>query len=61
MNLGQRLHHKAGMKVIDKVPNPINRVIPRAIGILIFQNEIQISLRDFPVAVVVQDLRSARQ
>ena len=61
MDLSQRFHDKAGVIVIDKVPHPVDGVIPGAILILIFENEIQIPLRRPCVIRVLENLGSARE
>src|SRR5438105_11163020 len=49
------------MVMIDKITYLINGIIPGSIGILIFQNEIQVSLGHLPIAFVRKDLGGARQ
>src|SRR5215469_5058403 len=52
MNLRQRLHDKTGVVVVNKVTHAVHGIRPRAVGILIFQNEVQVSLADAPIIVV---------
>ena len=59
MNLRQRFHHKTGMIVIDKISYSIDSVKPRAVWVLILQNEIQISLCYLPVIFVAKNLGGA--
>ncbi len=61
MNLGQRFHDKASVKVINEIAHTIEGVIPRAVWILILQNEVEIPFRDPPVIFVIKNLRSAGQ
>src|SRR5215469_14588927 len=61
VNLRQRLHDETGVIMVNKITNPIYCVKPGAVGVLAFQNEIQISLGYVPVFVVRKKLRSTRQ
>src|SRR5262249_18277114 len=59
MHLGQRLHDKTGVVMIDKVAHAIHGIEPRTIWVLVFQDKIQIPLRDFAIRGVAEQLRSA--
>ena len=47
--------------MVNEIADTIRRVVPRAVRILVFQDKIQISLRDFPVLIVRELLRGAGQ
>src|SRR5213595_3290975 len=49
------------MIVIDKIPYPVDGVKPRAVRILVLQDEIQISFCDSPVVFIRKNLGGARQ
>src|SRR4029453_3043762 len=61
MDFGQCLHHETGMVMVDKVAHTVHGVKPGAVGVLILQNEVQISLRHPQVILVSKDLRGAGQ
>ena len=61
MDLGQRFHHETGVEMIDKIAHSIHGVKPRAVRVLILQNEIQISFCDPPVVFVAKNLGGAGQ
>src|SRR6201989_304537 len=61
MDLPERFHDKAGMKMINKIADPIDGVIPRTIGILGIENEIQIPLRRLVIIVIREKLRRTQQ
>ena len=52
VNLRQGFHDKAGMIVVDKIAYSIHGVIPRAVRVLLLQDEIQISFCYLPVIIV---------
>src|SRR5689334_11972747 len=49
------------MKMINKIADPVDGVIPRTIGILGVENEIQIPLRRLLIIVIREKLRCAQQ
>ena len=59
VNLRQRFHHETGVIVVYKVAYSIHCVRPRAVGVLILQDKIQVSFRDFPVIFVAKNLGGA--
>ena len=61
VNLGQRFHDEARVKMINEIAHPIDGIIPGAVGILILQDEIQVSFCDSPVIFIRKNLRGARQ
>ena len=61
MDFGESLHDEAGVIMINEIANPIDGIEPGAVGILIIQDEIQVSFSSLPVIVIGKDLRSARQ
>ena len=61
VDLRQRLHHEAGVKVVDEVAHAIHRVGPGAIGVLRFQHEVQVAFRDCPVVLAAEHARGAGQ
>src|SRR5262249_11769095 len=52
LDLGERLHHKTSMKMIDKISFTVVSVVPGTIRILALENEVEISLRNLAVLVV---------
>ena len=58
-NLCQRFQNEACVKVIDEIPFAIGRVIPGAVSILRFENEVQVSFRD-PAVVFPRKVEAAR-
>ena len=58
VDLRQSLHDKAGVIMINKIAHPIHCIEPGAIGILILQNEVQVSFRDLRVVFIGENLRS---
>src|SRR5918996_5906883 len=61
VDLSQCFHDETGVIMINKIAHAIDCIEPGAIGILIFQNEIQISFSSPPIIVIGKDLRSAGQ
>src|SRR5437762_1914977 len=61
MNLRQRFHYETRVEMINKVTDSIDCVIPGAVRILCFQDEIEVLLRRFPIVVIGKDLGSAGQ
>ena len=66
VNLGQRLHHEAGVKVVDEVAHAVDGVVPGAVGILGVENEVEVALGGFadtrrsPAAATALVSRNAR-
>ena len=56
VNLGQRLHHETRVKVIDEVPHAIDGVVPRAVRILVVENEVEVAFGGFRYASLAQQL-----
>src|ERR1700730_2881069 len=61
MNLSESFHDKAGVEVVNEITNPVHRVVPGAVSILIFQHEIQIPFSNSRICFVGKELRSARE
>src|SRR5438552_4061779 len=56
MDLGQCFHHEASVEMINKISYSIHGIKPRTVGVLILQNEIQISFCSPPVFFVAKNL-----
>src|ERR1700681_1079626 len=61
MNLSESFHDKARMEVVNEITNPIHCVVPGAVSILVFQNEIQVPFSNSRIRVVGKELRSVRE
>ena len=48
VDLGQRFHDKAGVVVINKITDSIDGIEPGAVGVLIIEDKVQVSLRSLP-------------
>src|SRR5882724_9397528 len=58
VNLGERLHHKAGMIVVNEIAHAVRRIVPRAVCILIVQDEVQVPFSNLPIVIIREKLRS---
>ena len=56
VDLGQRFHDETRVIMINEIAHPIDGIKPGAVGILILQNEIQVSFRNLPIVFVGKKL-----
>src|SRR5438552_3878245 len=59
VDFGESLHNEAGVKVINEIAHAVRCIVPRAVCLLIVQDELQVAFSCVEVAIVREYPRSA--